>query len=363
MALKNQREQLMHTMMGQITIIAMVGIVIWMYVIPNYTILTKSVVDTNTTIAKFKQTSNDGIPYPELSTILSTTKWKEELLAIMQSTPKETQDVMIKVWSEPYMSWLDGAIGASSSDKKKLAIKKARLNSILPTLNPISNNLMEETVSMRKYISFIEENILKQFGIESTAALGIQNIKYGKRGTIMPEALGSFDTEIAFESTNLGISKMIEYVNTLGHYDLLLDTGATSTGSIGIMSNPLAMIDSLSLQSTLDLNKPNDENTGRMVIRFYIRGSSITDISYLSETIKSRKESLKKKIDTAILKCSTDITCSGKKNLDLLNRKYKEFIRATTQNVNRTGTEMIYILSSELNSIISLEKEMTSLTK
>ena len=74
MALKNQREQLMHTMMGQITIIAMVGIVIWMYVIPNYTILTKSVVDTNTTIAKFKQTSNDGIPYPELSTILSTTK-------------------------------------------------------------------------------------------------------------------------------------------------------------------------------------------------------------------------------------------------------------------------------------------------
>jgi hypothetical protein len=233
------------------------------------------------------------------------------------------------------MTWLDSAIGASSSDKKKLAIKKARLNSILPTLNPISNNLMEETVSMRKYISFIEENILKQFGIESNAALGIQNIKYGKRGTIMPETLGSFDTEIAFVSTNLGISKMIEYVNTLGHYDLLLDTGATSTGPTGIMSNPLAMIDSLSLQKTLDLSKPNDENTGRMVIRFYIRGSSITDIAYLTETIKSRKEALKKKIDAAILKCSTDITCSGKKNLDLLNRKYSEFLRATSQGATR----------------------------
>lgn len=216
---------------------------------------------------------------------------------------------------------------------------------------------------MRRYISFVEENILKQFGIESTVALGIQNIKYGKRGSPMPEVLGSFDTEIGFVSTNIGISKMIEYVNTLGHYEILLDTGATSTGSTGIMSNPLAMIDSLSLQTTLDLNKPNEENTGRMVIRFYIRGSSINDIAYLSETIKSRKESLKKKIDAAILKCSSDLTCSGKKNLDILSRKYNEFIRATSQNVNRAGTEMIYMLSSQLNSIISLEKEMENLTK
>lgn len=58
----------------------------------------------------------------------------------------------------------------------------------------------------------------------------------------MPEVVGSFDTDISFVSTNLGISKMIDYVNTLGHYDLLIDTGATSTGSTGIMSNPLAMI-------------------------------------------------------------------------------------------------------------------------
>ena len=281
----------------------------------------------------------------------------------MQSAPKETQDVMVKRGAESYMTWLNGEIGASSSDKKKLAIKKARLNSILPTLNPVSNNLAEETVSMRRYIGFVEENILKQFDIESTAALGIQNIKYGKRGSSMPEVLGSFDTEIAFVSTNLGISKMIEYVNTLGHYEILMDTGATSTGSTGIMSNPLAMIDGLTLSTTLDLTKPTEENTGRMVIRFYIRGSSITDIAYLSETIKSRKEVLKKKIEAAIIKCNTDLTCSGKRNLETLNRKYSEFVRATAKNANRSGTEMIYILSSELNSIISLEKEMTSLTK
>jgi hypothetical protein len=129
------------------------------------------------------------------------------------------------------------------------------------------------------------------------------------------------------------------------------------------MSNPLAMIEWLSLSTTLDLSKPNEENSGRMSIKFYIRWSSTTDIAYLSETIKTRKENLKKKIETNILKCSNDLTCSGKKSLEALERKYREFDRATTDTKNRVGTEGIYILSSILNSIIALEKEMNNLTK
>ena len=181
MSIKNQREQLMHGIIGQLAIIAMIGVISWIYVIPEYQAFSESVVATNKIIEKYNQTAKDGIPYTELSSILGQTKGKEELLTIIQSAPKETQSVIQKTGSEPYMNWLDTAIGGSITDKKKLAVKKARLNSILPTLNPISNNILEETVSMRKYIAFVEENILKQFGIESTAALGIQNIRYGKK--------------------------------------------------------------------------------------------------------------------------------------------------------------------------------------
>ena len=59
----------------------------------------------------------------------------------------------------------------------------------------------------------------------------------------MPETIGSFDVEISFKSTNIGISNMIDYVNNLGHHDLLDHTGSTATGDIAIMSNPLAMIE------------------------------------------------------------------------------------------------------------------------
>jgi hypothetical protein len=74
MAIKNQREQLIHTMIGQVVIMAMVTIIIWMYVLPKYNLLATSVTSTNSTITKFNSIINDGIPYPELSTILSTTK-------------------------------------------------------------------------------------------------------------------------------------------------------------------------------------------------------------------------------------------------------------------------------------------------
>jgi hypothetical protein len=74
MALKNQREQLMHTMIGQLTIIAMVGIITWIYILPDYTILAKSAIETSLAIETFNSTSKNGIAYPELSAMLQGTK-------------------------------------------------------------------------------------------------------------------------------------------------------------------------------------------------------------------------------------------------------------------------------------------------
>ena len=66
--------------------------------------------------------------------------------------------------------------------KTKIEIKKARLNSILPTLSPLSNSITEDTVSLKKYISFVEENIIKKYNLDSVASLSLQNISYGKKG-------------------------------------------------------------------------------------------------------------------------------------------------------------------------------------
>ncbi len=195
-------------------------------------------------------------------------------------------------------------------------------------MNPVSNNISEETVSMKKYITFVEENIIKKFDIDSTASLSIQNIKYGKKGSIMPDVVGSFDNEIAFKATNDNIIKMINYINLLGHPEILVDTGTVNGGAPAIMSNPLAMINELSLDNTLDTTKPNAENSGRMTLRFYIRGSSITDIAFLGGTITARKAALGKRIEITLAKCIAEVTCPKKKDLQALSRKFTEFTRS-----------------------------------
>lgn len=145
----------------------------------------------------------------------------------------------------------------------------------------------------------------------------------------MPDTVGSFDNEISFKATNDNIIKMITYINLLGHPEILTDTGITNNETPAIMSNPLAMIDSFSLENILDTTKPNEENSGRMTLRFYIRGSSMTDIAFLGGTITARKNVLAKKIETTLTKCLAEVTCPKKKDLQALSRKYTEFNRSS----------------------------------
>jgi hypothetical protein len=181
MSNKNQREQLMYSAVGNIALIIFTLLCTWIYILPHYTVLSATIDETNTTIAQYVGTANDGLTYPEIDAILRASKDKEELLSIIQTAPKDTKDAIKKTGSKPYLEWIKSASSGNKDDKDKLALKKARLNSILPTLNPESNNMTEEAVSMRRYVAFIEKNILRQFRIESTTTLGIQNIQYGKK--------------------------------------------------------------------------------------------------------------------------------------------------------------------------------------
>jgi hypothetical protein len=319
--------------------------------------------DTNTIIAQYIHTSSDGLSYAEIDTMLRSTKGREELLAIIQTAPTATKEAIKKTGNRPYLEWIRSTSDDNKDDKGKLALKKARLNSILPTLNPESNNMTEDAVSMRRYVAFIEKNILRQFHIESTTTLGIQNIQYGKKWGDMPESVGSFDAEIAFTANNSDIANMIDYLNTLGHPEILSDTGTTIPVNLPeIMSNPIVVVDALSLRAMLDPAKPTEENGGRITLRFYVRGSSTTDMEYLAGTLTSHITKLKIRLDNNIKDCSADITCTKLKELQKISYKYNEFIRGTQIDDLSTGVEKMYRLSAKLNSINAIEKELTNLT-
>ncbi len=70
MSTKNQREQLMHSVIGQITVIIFTLVVIWIYVVPPYQTLSESVLATNSVIEKYNESNLNGISYAELEKML-----------------------------------------------------------------------------------------------------------------------------------------------------------------------------------------------------------------------------------------------------------------------------------------------------
>ncbi len=223
MSTKNQREQLIHTATGQIAIITAILVASWYYTIPQFVGLSNTISGINSTIDGYTVIYKNGLTFERINDLLKGDKSKEELLGIIQSAPIETKKILIKTTEQPYLSWINDEMDSktSATEKKNLEIKRARLNSILPTFNPVANSLSDESMNLRKYITFIENNIIHQFDIESDSPLGIQNIQYGKKNSLMPETIGSFDAEISFKATNASIAKMIDYINALGRPDVL----------------------------------------------------------------------------------------------------------------------------------------------
>lgn len=357
----SQREHLTYTAIWQTLTIVGACVVAWSYVLPGYSTIDTNLEWAKTAIEKYQTVRENGMKTDELLMSLKDIPWKEELIKIIQAAPKETETAIKKEWKWEYLTWLKSAIGNSDEDKQKLIQAKQKINSILPTMSPIGSNIEEENITLKQYIKYIEWTILKTFDINSNIALGMQSIAYGDAKWTIPKNIGTFDLRLDFKATNSNIQKLINYVNNSWNPEILSSNEViTDIAKIPrIMSNPLLTIESLSLQDALDASKPNEENNGRVTIRFYVRGSSKEDITFLKWAIKERQDWLQKKITTAIAECKK-IECSTLDGLEKMNLKYTEFTRSLGAIWGKSDD--ITMLSSQVNSIRSLEEEFAKLT-
>jgi hypothetical protein len=129
------------------------------------------------------------------------------------------------------------------------------------------------------------------------------------------------------------------------------------------MSNPLMTIEAFSLQNTISSGRPNDMNVGRIQIRFYIRGSSLDDIIFLKDNLKTRYETLTAEIEKSLDECKkNEILCSQRIQLQEFQKKFLEFTRSIdARNSAVSSSDEIYVLTQQMNSLKSLEQEFSIL--
>ena len=362
----SQKEHLTYTAIGQVFALVFALLISWKYVYPGISDINAQLSAGNTAITRYNSTVNNGIDYPTLTSILGGKAERAELIKIIQSDPEGTKKVIQKNGSQNYLDWLTQSIGRSDSDKDILIIEKAKLNSIIPTMSPISSNIEEKNMTLKQYVKFIEWTILKKFNFESNVNIGVQWIVFWGKWVSAPENIGMFDFSFDFKGTNSDISRFIDYINTAGKPDILTNSGQVFTkDSIpAVMSNPLISLKSFSLQSIIDADNPTAENSGRATLRFYVRGISKDDLIYLRESIKTRQTALSTKISDSMKWCQKDgvICASYVKKLAAFDQKYREFERSIGwAKILWSGTDEIYALSQTANTIRSLEKELENI--
>lgn len=176
MLTNSQKEHLTYTAIGQVTILFVLGIWTYSYIVSGIDKINAATEVTNANIDTYQNTEANGLTLTDLDTIIGKRTEYTELLKIMKSDVDGTKEVLKKspaAQNNTYLEWLKDAMGndVTQDEKKVINQYKKKLNSILPTLSPVSGTIEEDNITLKEYVQFIETKILKKFNLESNLIL------------------------------------------------------------------------------------------------------------------------------------------------------------------------------------------------
>lgn len=291
----------------------------------------------NATISNFEKLQKDGIPMAKLESTINRVGNNNELLDLVKKSPEETKVAIVKEGNEPYFKWLLNSRSKNEKDREILEKAKARINSIVPTISPRSGNINEHNITLRDYVTFIEQSLLKKFQIESLSPIGITNVVYEKsdeKNKKPTNPIGFFQLQLAFSSTNQNIRNFIDFIHSTGRPDIL-SPEASKREIPPAMSNPLITIESLNLEKILDPSLPNAQNTGQITLKFFVRGSSDADSLFLVESFIKDRNEFEKNLTTTLEACAkTTPACMNITRLNSLNARYQKFKNSFEETLN-----------------------------
>ncbi len=363
------REQLTYSAVLQVVLVVACVILLMYVIVPKFNEIQAQTNQTNAVIAKYEETVANGIPFSELSGVVQQVGNNSELLEIIKNNEASTKEVIKKTTSAPYLDWLKEAIKNSDDDRKKLSLAKAKINSIVPTLSPISSNIDEYNITLREYVEYIEQDILKKYNLKSVSPLGIEGVKYEQKDAVsgISSPIGYFDVNLNFDASNRNIINFLDYLKTTGSPDILSDTGTLNDTTPVAMSNPLITVESLSLKELLNPLYPNLENSGRITLRLYVRGSSQTDQQYLKDTLKKRMDAFGATLTDSLTKCQAAMTsCPQLTDLQHIDAKFREIGKSFNEIIAKSSSDSIsniYLLAQQVQTLKTLENEFNTIIR
>lgn len=220
------QEQLTYSAILQIGSVIICALIFFIFILPRLQHINAQTERTNEVIGKYDSITQNGIAFSDLPAVITRVGNNNELQEIIKANDEAAKEVIQKTSDNlTYLAWLEYEL--RDKDKYEHALKEAKdkINTILPTLSPISGGIEENNITLRDYIEFIETKILKEYSLESFSALGIDSIQYSESERDMINPIGYFDTTITFKATNKNIADLLDMLYQSGDPYILETTG------------------------------------------------------------------------------------------------------------------------------------------
>lgn len=373
-----QREHLMYTMVGQISILAFGISWIFYYIFPWYEIIQAKVDHTNTTIQWYYHIKANWLSTTDLQQLTWTDIRYEELRKLVASSSLQIDPILIKKGDkdQEYLKWIKNQLSESEEERNAVVAARAAINGILPTMTSIGGSIQERTLSVRDFILFMEEDIFQAFKLSGTQPIGINGINFAQDPSL-PLGVGYLDFDIPLKWSKDEISNRICTINEMGDpFSLNLtwaltraqmvskcdpsqEKPACTKESTKILCNPLFTITSLQLDAFPGLVEGNKEITGSMKIRLFIRWGNDQAIRLFQDQLLLRIEDLEKEITKKIKECTSNkLLCPNEKWIQTLEKKV-DIIAFTIRNIvtNESTTLSAYRLWQFYSTVANLEEE------
>ncbi|EKE30125.1 MAG: hypothetical protein ACD_2C00038G0002 [uncultured bacterium (gcode 4)] len=286
---KKEQKKIISSIWFNLSMIFVMGAVIWFYLMPEYEILHTQMTEANDIYTNLNKLKSDWLKADWFEKILieenKMTQWMAEIL---KDKPKVNK-VIQKVWNKDYMTWIKEEVLKWNEYSKEAEDNDRIIWSILPVFYKYSDSNkgqgiganIKEQITLGSFTKYVEDEILKKHDIESFSPVWIENITFDAddkpavaKAQKLNETIWSFAFNLDFEAKNKNIITLVDSIQKSWRLDIqnwkLMNKVSSDkdNSNISSLDNLLITIDSLSVQDPMSaLDKTNK---GTMKLRFYV---------------------------------------------------------------------------------------------
>lgn len=395
---KKEKQKLIHSIIFNSVLILLLLLFLGLYLVPWHADYSQKTVEANELYQSYNKLKYNGIEINDLQRIFAKHSSNKAIKDSLKDKDKLVNILKKNNSSLEYMTWINNELAKQAQFNQEIKNNEAILWNILPVFYQYWNSYNSEStqiqyqITLENFTSFVENDILKQYDIDSYSPIGIDNITFDKSGpknnineSIINDtnnwgvsSIWSFVLDIDFQAKNSQISQMIEYIQNswklyIQNWKLVNTVKKSDIDSnYSSLNNLLMSIDSLNLSDTL--SNPNSTNKGIMKIRFYVRWMWLEQLTNIKTKVMEKIAKLEADMNNKSRLCDKEVIPLCKESAwseavanirDLLKELslIRQRINAKTKSATNTNIDINVELSDWLSILTWLTTIESSYSK